>query len=155
MTPSEARTWIIKASLVSFGCVFVFFVVAPAIGYPLRYSDAINVMKILIPIFSSYLGAAASYVISGSSNTDDETSIAILRLLVVWPIILFAICMIAILVAFPISQNGEFSGNGMTPNTLSLLVSLLSAVLATTTGAINSYLFVIKKPRRQVGKSKR
>ncbi len=80
----------------------------------------------------------------------------ILRLLVVWPVILFASGMIAILIAFPLSQKTDFSGGGMTPNTLSLLISLLSGVLAITTGAISSYVFGVKKRRRDtIGSSER
>jgi hypothetical protein len=56
MTPAAARIWIIKSSIVAYGCAFVFFVLAPALGYPLSYSDAINVMKVIVPIFAGYLG---------------------------------------------------------------------------------------------------
>jgi len=145
MTAAQARLWIIKASLVSYGCAFVFFVLAPAVGYPLYYADAINVLKIIIPIFASYLGAAVLFLGTGEAVDLDERPSAMLGLLVKWPVIIFSLGMAALLVSFPLSNGGKFTGSGMTPNTLSLLVSILTGLLAATTGAISSFLFKVEK----------
>jgi tetratricopeptide (TPR) repeat protein len=72
--------------------------------------------------------------------------------LVKWPIVVFAICMIVVLAAFPLSNRSEFTGTGMTPNVLSLLVSLLASLLAATTGAISSFLFKVTKQGTSRGK---
>ena len=95
MTPTEARTWIIKASLLVYGCVFVFFAVAPALQFPLKYADAINVMKIIVPIFASYLGAATLFVISGQELEDTEPRSEMLGVLAKWPVVLFGIALVA------------------------------------------------------------
>jgi hypothetical protein len=149
MTAAQARLWIIRASLVSYGCAFVFFVLAPAIGYPLYYADAINVLKIIIPIFASYLGAAVLFLGTGENVEVEEQPNAMLGLLVRWPVIIFSLGMVALLVGFPLSNGGKFSGSGMTPNTLSLLVSILTGLLAATTGAISSFLFKVEKRTAQ------
>jgi hypothetical protein len=149
MTPTEARTWIIKASLLVYGCVFVFFVIAPALQYPLKYADAINVMKIIVPIFASYLGAATLFVISGQELEDTEPRSEMLGVLAKWPVVLFGIALVALLVGFLLSNRSEYNGEGMTPNVLSLLVSILSGLLAGTTGAISSYLFKVEKSGRR------
>jgi hypothetical protein len=131
----------------------VFFVLAPALGYPLSYSDAINVMKVIVPIFAGYLGSAVLFVGAGGTSIADEPADKMLSLLVRWPIFVFVVCMAALLVSFPLSNRAGFTGTGMTPNTLSLLVSLLAALLAATTGGISSYLFKIE--RRAVGHRRR
>jgi Na+/citrate or Na+/malate symporter len=148
MTPTQARIWLIKASLAAFGCAFVFFVTAPALGYPLSYPDSINVMKIILPIFAGQIGAAAIFLSSKEIIREDDAASPILKLLVMGPVLVFAVGMAALLVSFPLSNAETFTGNGMTPNTLSLLVSLLSGVLSGTTGAISSYLFNVERRRR-------
>jgi hypothetical protein len=145
MTPTEARLWLIKASLVAYGCAFVFFVLAPAFGYPITYSDAINVLKIILPIFAGYLGAAVLFLGTGGATEAEEPASRMLSLLVKWPIALFGVGMLALIVGFPLSNRSEFTGSGMTPNALSLLISLLTALLAATTGAISSFLFKVEK----------
>src|SRR4051794_24139853 len=124
MTAEEARLWIIKASLIIHACAFVFFALAPALGYPLYYPDAINILKIILPIFASYVGAATLFLISGqqAEAASTETRSHMLGVLVRWPISIFGIGLLAILISFPLSQRAEFTDNGMTPNTLSLLV---------------------------------
>ena len=149
MTPTEARLWIIKASLVAYSSIFVFFVLAPALGYPITYADAINILKIIVPIFASYLGAAVLFIGTGGGGETDEAANKMLSLLVKWPIVIFGVGMVALLVGFPLSNRSEYTGSGMTPNTLSLFVSLLTALLAATTGAISSFLFKVEKRRRR------
>jgi hypothetical protein len=151
MTPTEARAWIIKASLLAYGCVFVFFVVAPTLRYPLKYADAINIMKIVAPIFASYLGAATLFVVSGQESEDTEPRSEMLGILAKWPVILFGIGFVSLLIGFVLSNSSEYNGEGMTPNVLSLLVSILSGLLAGTTGAISSYLFKVERTKGRRG----
>jgi hypothetical protein len=90
------------------------------------------------------------FVGAGGTSIADEPADRMLSPLVRWPIFVFVVCMAALLVSFPLSNRTGFTGTGMTPNTLSLLVSLLAALLAATTGGISSYLFKIE--RRAVGR---
>jgi hypothetical protein len=147
MTPTEGRIWITKASLVAYGATFAFFALAPALRYPLTYSDALDILKIIAPIFSSYLGAAVLFVVTGedSESESDSQPNKMLALVVRWPVAIFGVVLIALLIAFPLSNKWEFTGTGMTPKTLSLFVSLLTAFLAATTGAISSFLFRSEK----------
>jgi hypothetical protein len=149
MNPAEARLWIVKASLVAYGLSFVFFVLAPALGYPMTYPDAINIVKIIVPVFAGYVGAAAVFVGTDSVVETSEPPNKMLSILVKWPIAVFGLGMVALLVAFFLTNTAQYTGNGMTPNTLSLFVSLLTALLAATTGAISSYLFKVER-RSQV-----
>ena len=124
----------------------MFFAVAPAVGYPLDYGDAINLLKILAPIFSGYLGSAVVFFSVRGDRGVEEPSSKMLELLAKWPVYVFGVGIISVLAAFPISHIREFDGKGMTPNVLSLLVSLLTALLAATTGAISAYLFKVNLP---------
>jgi hypothetical protein len=115
----------------------------------LTYPDAINVLKIIVPIFASYLGSAVLFLGTGGVTVSEELPNNMLSLLVKWPVVVFGLVMAALLIAFPVSNwPTQFTGAGMTPNTLSLLVSLLTALLAATTGAISSFLFKVEKSPR-------
>ena len=59
MTVFEARRWIIVASLVIAGAAFSFFVIAPVLGYPLRFSQAMSILQIVFPVFLGYLACFA------------------------------------------------------------------------------------------------
>jgi hypothetical protein len=146
MKRHAARLWIVRSSLVAYGSVFIFFGLAPAIGYPLSYADAMNVLKIIVPIFASYLGGAVIFLGAGGADNQNDSPNELLGLLLKWPMAVFAIGMVALLLAFPLSNGGSFNGTGMTPDTLSLFVSLLMGLLAATTGAVSSLLFKVGDP---------
>lgn len=153
MTRSSARIWIIEASLVAYAISFVFFVLAPALGYPLGYADSIDVLKVILPVFAGYLGAAVLFLLANPATARNEKPNKMLGLLVRGPVIIFGVGMLALLVAFYLSNKSEFDGSGMTPKTLSLFVSLLAALLAATTGAISSaLLFKLEGPESAAAK---
>src|SRR4051794_26107909 len=116
MTPTAARIWLIKASLAAYGACFVFFVLAPALGYPLDYSEAIDVLKVIVPVFAGYLGAAVAFLVGKPRPEAAEVQDQMLSWLVRGPLAVFAVGMIALLIGFPLSNRGEFNGAGMTPD---------------------------------------
>jgi len=154
MTPEQARTWIIKYTIVLYVAFSIFFLLAPAVGYPLSYPDSINILKILLPMLLGYIGAAAHFILRPVLQDDDELPESrkrMLSIIVRWPLIGFLLIMVAILFAFWQSNKGQnFTGEGMTPNTLSLIVSIICGLLAATTGAASSYLF---QAERTAGRS--
>jgi hypothetical protein len=58
----EERRWLILASLGSTFAVFLFFLVAPALHYPLEFSESLRIAQIIAPVFMAYLGTAAQFV---------------------------------------------------------------------------------------------
>ena len=97
----------------AYGLAFVFFALAPALGYPLTYADAINVLKIIVPVFAGYLGAAVLFFGSGEPAEASEPPSRMLLLLVRWPVLVFGLGMVALLIGFPLSNRSEYTGSGM------------------------------------------
>ena len=143
MTLRAARIWLIKWSIAITGALFLFFAAAPAIRYPLKYEDAFDILKIIVPLFVGYLSSGARYVVGQPNDEGDQLAPnhELLTVLLKWPIWIFCACSIVLLSAFGYSNSGRFTGDGMTPKTLSLFVSALLSVLAATTSMISVQLF--------------
>src|SRR5258706_7001356 len=62
MTKREAQTWLVSASLLLTATTWVFFLAAPALGYPLTYAEAIALLKQITPVFVGYLGLAVGFL---------------------------------------------------------------------------------------------
>lgn len=144
MTVQQARNWLVLASLVACGATFVFLLIAPAIGFPLLWADALRVLELVIPVFAGYLGAAAQYVFSkkqhGKVTVQDGSGL--LSLMIKGPVILFAVTSLAILIGFGISNRESASqGTGMSVDTLAGALTALLGILAITTNAAVAYLF--------------
>src|SRR5262249_42756146 len=140
MTLRSARIWLIKWSIAITGCLFLFFATAPAIArYPLKYDDAFDILKIIVPVFVGYLASGARYVTGQATDDSDEPApnSELLAVLLKWPIWVFCVCTVVLLSAFAYSHSRAFTGDGMTPKTLSLYVSALLSILAATTSVIS------------------
>lgn len=146
MTVTEARTWLITLSLAITGLIFVFFGIAPVIGYPLTYPEAIRLLEIVLPVFIGYLGSATQFVFSPSSQQPDLRTSADatqLGLLVKGPIIVWGAGSFAVIAAFGFS-NRLSAAPGDTRMSLDALAGLLTAglsLLTVTTSVAIAYLF--------------
>lgn len=145
MDAKQARLWIIKASLIVIALNFTFFLLAPTIGYPLTFEQAVRLIEIISPVFMAYLGSA-SYFIFSSTQEGPEINIGgdkgMLSLLVKGPVYVFALAALSAMIAFGYSNRAEaVSGSGMSVDILSGSISAILGLLAVTTNVIVAYLF--------------
>lgn len=144
MSIESARTWLVKASLTFTAATFVFFFIAPALNYPLRYDQSFRLLQVVFPVFAAYLGSATYYLFNQSAEGHEAVlpgNSKLLGLLVKGPLIVFAIAMIAAIVAFGSSNRFGAVDEGMSVDTLSLALSLALGLLTVTTNAIAAYIF--------------
>ena len=147
MTLFQARKLLIVASLTASAASFCFFVLAPVLGYPLRYAQAQTVLQIVLPVFLGYLGAASQFVFKTKPGADDAVEAHPLMLVLIrGPIAIFALMMVVLVVAFGYSNRAAaLPGDGMTAELLSAGVTTAIGLLAVTTHAVVAYLFAVEK----------
>jgi hypothetical protein len=145
MNIDEARRFIIVASLFATGANFVFFVIAPAVGYPLTWRDVPRIFEIILPVFLGYLGSATHFLFRarhGSKDVQLKDPGGILGLLIRGPFAIFGVCTVALLAAFGyVNRSGAPDGSGMSVDELSHFFTALLGLLAVTTNAVVGYLF--------------
>jgi hypothetical protein len=147
MTTDGARAWLITASLAATGAAFVFFLAAPAIGYPLTWEQSIRLFEIVLPVFVGYLGAAVHFVfkIPRDTNQPQLPVSPLFGLLVRGPFILFVFACITSLWVFGFSNRAEAPpGQGMNVDTLAWAFSAALSLLAVTTTVVVTSLFANK-----------
>lgn len=144
--PTTARLWLVAASLLTSASLIVFFLLAPAVGYPLEFSQSLRILEIVLPVFLGYLGAAALYVFRASSADDDvvfrPAALPLVTVLVKGPVLIFAIAAVALLVAFGITnrQNAP-PGSGIGIDQLAAGMTAILGLLTVTTNVAVAYLF--------------
>jgi len=147
MTIFAAQKFLIQSSLCLTGFLFLFYVVAPAFGYPLEYDQSIRLAQINTPVFLGYLGSATRFLFSGDSDRARiiKAELApLLGMLVVGPILIFVLSTIACLVAFGwTNRQSAPPGFGLSVDNLSIFLTVILGLLAVTTGVVVSYLFSI------------
>lgn len=143
MTNNGAREYLVLSSLVITGVQSLFLVVAPAIGFPLRYPDNMHMLEIISPVFLGYLGSATHFIFSGNTmHESSKKSNDLLGYIVVGPIVIYGIVTIGAFSAFGfLNRSGSAIGSGMLPENLATALSASLGVLAVTTGIITSRLF--------------
>ena len=150
MDDGQARKWIIKTSLIAVGLLIVFFFIAPSIGYPLRYEQSFNLLGMVAPVFSGYLGAASQFLTKDktTNRVTNHNNEGVLELLVKGPIIIYSGAIMTILFSFYYSNRPEAEiGRGMTIEALGMGLSLAHVLLVGATSAIVSSLFQSKQER--------
>lgn len=153
MNETDARTWLIKASLGITTADILFFLLAPLIGYPLEWPEAFRLMEIVFPVFLGYLGSATYFVFGETKGTRSVAKVARKQLgvMVRGPIIAWIVIDVAAIAAFGLSNRHS---SRTTPMSLELFARILTgtlALLAVTTNIAVSYLF----GRRQTDASDR
>lgn len=150
MTVNSARKWLILGSLIITAGHFVFFLVAPAVGYPLEYEHAIRLLQISIPIFFGYLGSASRFVFHSGRQREEENarvSNPLMGMLIRGPFIVFGVASVASLFAFGFSNRvGATPGIGMNIDTLATSITTILGLLAVTTNVAVSALFAAGAP---------
>jgi hypothetical protein len=147
MGADSARKWLIKWSLAATVGTFVFFMIAPAAGYPLKYNQAINILEIVFPVFIGYIGSATQFVFrrrQGDAALNPAVA-PFIDLLVKGPVIGFTLMIAAAITAFGYSNRLTAPpGEGMGVDTLATVVTLALGLLTVSTNAIVGYLFSVE-----------
>jgi len=144
MSVNSARRWLILFSLVACAISFVFLLLAPALGYPLDFPQALRVLELITPVFFGYLGAATHFVFTQKSpgNMRVRRDGGLFVLIVKGPVIVFSLAMAVIFLAFWIGNRpSATSGTGMSVDVLSASITAALALLAASTNVVVSYLF--------------
>ena len=147
MTVQTARAWLIVSSLTLTGCTFVFFLIAPTVGYPLEWDQSIRVFEIVLPVFLGYLGTAAHFVFRNAAAGDRPVVLrqevnSLVGLLVVGPLVVFLVATLAIVIAFGYSNRPTATpGGGMSIEALAGSFTAALGLLTATTNVAVSYLF--------------
>ena len=142
----SARKWLVVSSLSITGAVFLFFLLAHALGFPLTFAQSLRVLEIILPVFLGYLGSAASFVFRAASDADEvvfrRSASSLASLLIVGPLLIFSSSLVAIVIAFWITNRPTApAGSGMTLDQLSAGMSLILGLLVVTTNVAISYVF--------------
>lgn len=142
----SARRWIIWASLIASGLVFLFLMLAPIFGYPLTWEQALRIMELVVPVFFGYLGTGTHFLFASERPETRINTPTLLGLLVKGPIILFGIMVAAGLIAFGFSNRlAAPAGEGMSVDALAAIITICLGLLAITTNVIVAHLFALEK----------
>jgi Na+/citrate or Na+/malate symporter len=144
LTPNSARRWLLVTTLCFTLAVLLFFMLAPAFGYPLEFSQSLHLLEIVLPVFLGYLGYGALYVFrprsSHSESSVEPEASDLMPIMIVGPLLVFAIAAIALIVAFGI-MNSRDTGGGMSVEQLSGALSTILGLLNATTNVAVAFLF--------------
>ena len=136
MTIQTARIWLIKVTLAITGLNFAFFLVAPSLGYPMTFEQAIRLLEIVTPVFFGYLGSATYFLFGKSGSNQDvalQGSKELFGLLVKGPVYVFGVATLAAMFAFGYSNRSTApAGSGMTVDLLAGSISAALGLLAVT-----------------------
>ena len=144
MADNVARRLLIYSSLFISGALFVFFIMAPPLGFPLTYEQAIRVLEIVLPVFLGYIGSASAYLFSADQAVGivHEDRRQFLAPLLVGPVAIFLLVVVTILVSFGISNRSAApAGEGMSVDMLAGAISAALGFLAVSTNLIAGRLF--------------
>jgi len=146
MTIGGARKYLVISSLAITASVFVFFLLSPALGFPLTFDQSLRVLEVVLPVFLGYLGSAASFVFRAGSQADAAVfrrgAASLAGLLIVGPIAIFTLSLFAIILAFGFTNRaGASPGSGISLNQLTAGISIILGLLVVTTNVAVGYLF--------------
>jgi hypothetical protein len=140
---ARLQTWVIACSLAATAGIFLFFVLAPAFGYPLEYAQAFRLIQVVLPTFVGYLATATVFLASKSRRIVRLRAPALqLKLVTLGPLVIFALGLGGLLTAFGYTNRADAApGAGMSVDLLATMTSVLLALLAATTTIASEYLF--------------
>jgi hypothetical protein len=146
MTVDAARKWLVFSSLSITGGLLVFFLLAPAAGYPILFAQSLRVLEVLLPTFLGYIGTAAFFVFRADSSADlavfRKTSAPLVGMLIRGPVLVFSLSLTVLIIAFGIMNSPAAPpGSGISFDQLTAGVSVILGLLAVTTNVAISYLF--------------
>lgn len=142
---ANLRLWLVTWSLSVVGVLLLFLVVAPSIGFPLTAEQATRVGQILLPTFLGYLGMATTFIFKApSQEAPMAREIALVKLLVKGPPIIFSVVVTVALFIFWHSNVVAPPGSGMNIDTLASYITASVGLLAASTGVAMTNLFSVE-----------
>ncbi|MGA9155425.1 MAG: hypothetical protein WB249_01365 [Candidatus Sulfotelmatobacter sp.] len=144
MTIQRARIWLVSYSLAICGLTLVFFLIAPITSYPLEWAQSLRILEIITPVFFGYLGLATRHIFAGDPAPSDSSkgSVGMLGLLVIGPLVIFAVVTVALIVAFGFSNSGRVnSSRAMSIDTFAAGIAAVLSLLTVTTNVIVIHVF--------------
>lgn len=149
MSVRSVRLWLVLVSLFATGALAAFLLVAPSMGYPLRFDQALRLLESVAPTFATLLGSATIFLIRTDPDTITrlpESRAGLLTALAFGPIVVFAVILLAAFLAFDSSNSAMAPpGTGMTVDNLAHALAFGNGLLALTTTAIAGWLFEQEK----------
>jgi hypothetical protein len=148
MTITAARKFIILTSLTASGLIFIFFLVAKPLGYPLDWDESQRIIEILLPVFVGYLGTATHFLFHNPQKQHTfqlGNAVPLLGILIKGPVVIFAISCFAILFAFGYSnRHGAPQDSGMSVDQLAWAFTAALGILTVSSSVAVSYLFSLE-----------
>jgi hypothetical protein len=149
MTPDQARTWIIRTSLILTTSVFAFVVIAPTVCYPLDPSSnhIIRLLQIITPVFVGYLGSASHFVFSDSAPAANQQQLSPNAVMLIkGPVLAWIVMSTLAFTAYGLSNRASAApGSGWSFDFLSGLITITLSLLTATTNLAVTYLFKAEK----------
>ena len=144
MTYENARTWLVVSSFVMLGISGIFFISAPVFHFPLKYSQAIQLLQMIFPLFLGYLSAAVVFIFDGVTAQENLPLKGIFPVLVRGPFLLASALLVIATIAFGYSNwigSGKIDLNGMPFDVFANLIALILGIHTSITNALVAYLF--------------
>ena len=138
MSVDDARKWLIVSSLMITGIQMMFLLLAPAFGYPLEFPQALEVLRIVCPVFLGYLGSASHFIFQNAKSTKQLQN-QYIGIILKGSIAVYVLTAGGSLFAFGYTNHSQTDGMSVPELCTALTMSL--GVLAVSTGVISSYLF--------------
>jgi hypothetical protein len=154
MSVEEARSWLLKATMILTTALFLFLVVAPGFGFPLEYQhgEVMRIVQILFPVFLGYLGAGTHFVfkyLHRQEPRESATTRPLFAVLVKWPIRLWVVMCGAVLGMFWYTNTaGAMHGTAWDLDLLAMWLTAAMCFLNATTNTVVSYLFAMETGAR-------
>jgi hypothetical protein len=148
-TIADAQEWVVKTSLISSGCLILFFLLAPALfAFPLDSSQSRHLMQLAVPPFFGYLVMAIRSVIADDQSARERATLFMPKLmpqLLKGTFALYLVIIIAGLVSFFVSNSTLFATNRSISSVhfedLSWAVCAALTLQASTFGALVAFIF--------------
>jgi hypothetical protein len=149
ITVEGARNWVTIASLSLVGTHAIFLIIAPALGFPLRYTQALRLLENISPVFVSFLASAVTFLVGDSPHERTPLRIrspGLFASLLKGPIYLLAAVNATAFVAFGLTNRiGAPVDIGMRADDLSRVMSVTMSILMATSSGLVGWLFNVKQ----------
>lgn len=150
MTINQARGQLILYSILCTGIVFIFFTIAPVIGFYSLSGVEWRIPQMVIPVFVGYIASASHFMFnSGPDAILGESANKLLRMILYGGFGLFFACSIAIITAYYLSNIPSAASNtGHSIDWLANGFTIILSMLSASTSIISSYIFSAKPSER-------
>jgi hypothetical protein len=141
MTLSNLRSRMVATLLGITLATIIFFLLGPALGYPLEFDQAWALAQISIPVFIGYFSTTIQFAI-GQQAQPDAPAPPLLAWLIFGPAAIYLVGAVVALIVFWSGNRAEAPlGTGMSTGTLSTILTVLLSILAATSNVAIAQLF--------------